>query len=360
MRIAYVISTLQQCGPVNVLFDIASVVAKSNEVKVFTLAAEPSESRIAEFRRLGIEVECVTRGRVESMLRGRKLLQSALDKFSPDLVHAHAFRAYLLCQSAAYPLVATIHNCIFDDFRTTYSYLQAQWMTFSEVRALRRFDLVIACSESNARVLREEYKLNVCSVRNGVNREKYHPLSFEEKEALRDDLAINEHVRRVFVSTGGCSERKGTADLIELFQSDPTCSQLDELHIFGEGPDFERCKAIAGKNVFLHGYCSDVAPWLQAADIFVSNSSSEGMPLAVLEAICCGCKAVLSDIPPHREIAECSFGSCGIASNKEDFFSLYPDSLLEGLETDTACFGSEVMAREYLEAYLRVLRGIGA
>ena len=42
---------------------------------------------------------------------------------------------------------------------------------------------------------------------------------------------------------------------------------------------------------------------LWKADVFVSLSRVEGMPIAVLEALSAECPAVLSDIPPHRELA---------------------------------------------------------
>ena len=40
------------------------------------------------------------------------------------------------------------------------------------------------------------------------------------------------------------------------------------------------------------------------ADVFVSTSHGEGLPVAVLEAMGAGCPVILSDIPPHRELAD--------------------------------------------------------
>lgn len=47
----------------------------------------------------------------------------------------------------------------------------------------------------------------------------------------------------------------------------------------------------------------EVLRHLAQADLFLSTSRVEGLPVAVLEAMACRCPVVLSDIPPHREIA---------------------------------------------------------
>ena len=42
---------------------------------------------------------------------------------------------------------------------------------------------------------------------------------------------------------------------------------------------------------------------LKQADCYISSSTVEGLPISVLEAMYCGLPCILSDIPPHREIA---------------------------------------------------------
>lgn len=40
------------------------------------------------------------------------------------------------------------------------------------------------------------------------------------------------------------------------------------------------------------------------ADVLVSTSRGEGLPVAIIEAMATGCPVILSDIPPHRELAD--------------------------------------------------------
>lgn len=55
------------------------------------------------------------------------------------------------------------------------------------------------------------------------------------------------------------------------------------------------------------------------ADVLVSASHGEGLPVAVMEAMAVGCPVILSDIPPHRELV-----------HGADFVPLVPVSDVEG------------------------------
>lgn len=55
--------------------------------------------------------------------------------------------------------------------------------------------------------------------------------------------------------------------------------------------------------VFLPGNVESVRPYLGITDLYVSASSSEGLPFNVMEAMSCGLRMVLSDVKGQRDLA---------------------------------------------------------
>jgi glycosyltransferase involved in cell wall biosynthesis len=58
------------------------------------------------------------------------------------------------------------------------------------------------------------------------------------------------------------------------------------------------------ENIFLHGFTNDTKKIFDLGEIFLSASTTEGHPVAVLEAMACEKICFCSDILPHRELGE--------------------------------------------------------
>jgi glycosyltransferase involved in cell wall biosynthesis len=107
------------------------------------------------------------------------------------------------------------------------------------------------------------------------------------------------------VYMGRVSREKGILDFLSK-------NELNgfELHIYGpmelSVDDELKFKSILQKkgNFIYHGeveYC-EVRSILCGFEFFLNPSSRESMPFSVLEAVCCECKLILSDIMAHRAL----------------------------------------------------------
>jgi glycosyltransferase involved in cell wall biosynthesis len=110
------------------------------------------------------------------------------------------------------------------------------------------------------------------------------------------------------IATVGLIKMKDPLMVLEAFrQSNDQSSQLVfigegslrpvitlEIERFGLEHQVKITGLIERDSVFTH---------FARADVYLSASWGEGLPVAVLEAMACSCPVILSDIPPHREIA---------------------------------------------------------
>jgi glycosyltransferase involved in cell wall biosynthesis len=126
-----------------------------------------------------------------------------------------------------------------------------------------------------------------------------------------------------------------------------------------------------GDRVLLTGLIprDDVFVRCASADVLVSPSLGEGLPVAVMEAMASRCPVILSDIPQHRELLEGSDfvplvppGDVeGFAREIRRFRHMTPDERMElgrrCRDHVTARFALPIMQEGYEEVYRDVARG---
>jgi glycosyltransferase involved in cell wall biosynthesis len=122
----------------------------------------------------------------------------------------------------------------------------------------------------------------------GVERSRngsFEVLSIGRLETVKDPLTLLESFRDV--GDGSRMAFIGTGSLAPVLADSVRSMRLEDR--------VELTGLIPRDDVFVR--CA-------RADLFVSASRGEGLPVAVIEAMASGCPVVLSDIPPHREVAD--------------------------------------------------------
>ena len=160
------------------------------------------------------------------------------------------------------------------------------------VRELAGFAGIITVSRRNTAYLLERdprLEPKVRHIPNGVDTSRFRPLP---KRECRAKLGLPADAK-IAIFCGYFDERKGPLRVLEALK------RLGVHGIFlGSGSDRPE-----GPDVLFAGAvpASDVPLWLNAADVFVLPTLSEGMSNAILEALGCGLPLVVSDRDFNRE-----------------------------------------------------------
>jgi len=310
-RIAYIVSTLKRCGPNSQLHSIIRHLDRTEfEPLVITLSPETDDSVKPHFEQDGIPVVSLHLSRIEGLFAARRKLRNLLKENRVGLLHTQGIRADSLAASLRreWPAVCSVRNFPQLDYPMTYGHLRGAWMAFCHARALRRAAAPVGVSDAVARNLTEHFGIRARTICNGVETAVWTPAAAEERVSLRRKLGLMQD-GTVWVSVGHLSERKDPLTVIRAFRQAE--NKKAQIVFLGSGSLEADCRRAADgcKQIIFAGRVDNVADYLRAADGFVSASHAEGFPNAVLEALACGLPCVLSDIPPHREIAE-QAGAC--------------------------------------------------
>lgn len=147
----------------------------------------------------------------------------------------------------------------------------------------------------------------IVALPNGVNTERFHPVTPEVKQQLRQKLGLPSD-KKVLLYASRLIERKGYDIMLKTWKNIYLAYPETVFLIVGKGSSeaiqaLEKLQQELGKNViFYKGEVPDTAPYLQACDLFMFPSRQEGLPNALLEAMACGCACVASDIGGCKDL----------------------------------------------------------
>lgn len=134
-------------------------------------------------------------------------------------------------------------------------------------------------------------------VENGVDHERF------------DCPDLTADVEPLVLAVGRIVDNKGPHLLVEAVKLLAAKGRIVHVGFLGDGPMRQRLEhevAEAGleSSIRFHGQVRDVEAWLARAAIVVRPSFTEGLPLAVLEAMSAGRCNIVSDIRPNLELIE--------------------------------------------------------
>ena len=200
------------------------------------------------------------------------------------------------------------------------------------------------------------------SVINGFDNRRIDRVA--SNNVVRNNFDLNSKIKIVYV--GALTDTKNQIALLKTLNY---ANIEGEIIFLGDGINkqslIDYSKKISSSiKIYFKGCVSrdETIEHMLEADVFISLSKGEGLPIAVLEAMYCGCFMILSKIPPHNEVSPPSERCMYVdsANDKEIINSLnYVASNIEKLNEQRdlskkhsiECFGLDNMLDGYMEVY---------
>jgi glycosyltransferase involved in cell wall biosynthesis len=235
-----------------------------------------------------------------------RTLKAALGAKDYDVIHAHSPHVGLLFLAATLlgsrkfnsSTVITVHDS-YPNFKP-----RNRLMLLPVFAGFRR---VICCSQASFKSFPFVYKWLAAGrlgvVQNGLD------IARVDRIAAKTQPQVGEKCAFTVIAISRLVEIKNPYVVLTAFQQ--STDSNSRLVYIGEGP-LRRSLIAKSREAGLEAQTEftglipreKVFEQLLNADLFISTSRGEGLPVAVLEAMACRCPVLLSDIPPHREIAE--------------------------------------------------------
>jgi glycosyltransferase involved in cell wall biosynthesis len=346
MNVGILVSRLSREGPVNVIYNLISATEDTSiRYIIFTFRHESlDKSRIDDFKRLNISVICLYDKNIINMI---KRLKEEIEKKEIDIVHAHCSRSLFIASFIQVKKIFTVHQNFYYEWQIAFG-IFGKILILIENKMIQKWDRIICCAEFLENIVKKYTgKKNIYHILNGSISPNI--CTFQRNGKQPEKTIIT------YIYVGSIDKRKRVKKLCDDFVL--FSNNNEQLICIGIGPDFSLIQDMKYPNIKLLGFQTNVIEYLFQADYFISMSDSEGLPMAVIEALACKLPVVLSDIPAHRDLFSLNEKIGVLIKNdlntalKKIRNNNYEEMCKEAYNTYSEYLTAEKMARSYIEYY---------
>lgn len=227
-----------------------------------------------------------------------RLLRQLHEPDQRTILHSHAllpdgYAGAQLATHFGYKHICTLHGCDINTypFRTRLTYNLS-------VKTLQSNTAFIAVSNAIARRAQNISPVkNITVIHNGADDTRFFS---RERIAVKIELGLQPE-RRYVLFVGSLQSVKGVDLLLHGFAA--TKQENTELLLAGDGPEREALMVLARQlridtRVRFVGYVphESIPLWMNAADLLIIASRSEGFPTIIPEAMMCGLPVIATDV----------------------------------------------------------------
>jgi glycosyltransferase involved in cell wall biosynthesis len=310
MRVLHVIARLNVGGTARYITQLANELPKHG-IEVLVVAGYVQGAEIEDPTAANIKlVRIKSLGRSINPIKdhlAHKQLQAIIKEFKPDIIHSHTFKAGLVTRAhkQQVPVVHTFHGHLFDD--PEFSGFKTSVITAIERYLAKKTTTLVTVGKRVGDELEEKgigISTQYVNIAPGVK-----ALDVTERNQAFTNLGITDDGREVIGWIARVTGVKNPMRALEVARKLPHIHFL----IAGGGDLLDEVKEAAPENVSVLGWVG-AEDLFGAADIIVSTSENEGMPIALIEAQLAGKPVVATDVGAVAEVI--ANHESGLVTNK--------------------------------------------
>lgn len=245
-------------------------------------------------------------------IKAYKQLKKIIDEGQYDIVHCNTPMGGIVTRLAARKarkdgtkVFYTAHG-----FHFYKGAPKKNWIVFYPIEkffANHYTDKLITITNEDYDLANEKFKCQIERIHGvGVDEKRYFPISEEEKKKLRLEMGYNKN-QKLILCIGELLPNKNQQMAIRMMPEIVKHYPGAMLLIAGNGPEKNNLDNLIAElglqnNVKLLGYVTNLQDYQHIADVCVSCSSREGLPLNIVEAMMSGTPVVATYNRGHREL----------------------------------------------------------